>query len=209
MNSINIKACKRFTARARQNFAAAALFAVCFLFNAVPNIPAQYTSDSRLIAVSDANAQNIPITNATAQLERTVPLGLSNRINFAPSVVDPNSVYSNVTTFTGSAAKNGGAALQGTNTITALMADDLTTTRTLPYNIVSYRFNVANFNGTAVSARPLIRFYANDGAGGGPGTLLGGNNFNVISFGAGSVTTFSTGTLATPFAVTTATIWAG
>lgn len=107
-----------------------------------------------------------------------------------PEAVTANAVYSNVTTFTGSGITNGGAAVDpaaATNTITTLIADDITATAAS--SVVLYRFNVANFNTTAVSARPRTRFYADNA--GVPGNFLGGNTFNPISFGAASVGTYS------------------
>lgn len=134
--------------------------------------------------------------------------GVKLRSAIVPEVVDANAFYSDVTTFLGQGVLNGGAALVGANTITALVADDLTFTRGVPVNVVQYRFTVANANTTAVSFRPRIRFYANNA--GAPGTLIGGNTFNAVSVPAGNVTIFTSPlNTATPFAMTTQTIWAG
>jgi hypothetical protein len=101
--------------------------------------------------------------------------------------VQEDASYSNVTTFTGSAFSNGGAANQAGNTITTLVADDLLTVS--PNAVIdTITFSVANLNAVAVSARPRVRFYADNA--GVPGTLLNGFSFNPISFGASSVATF-------------------
>jgi len=112
--------------------------------------------------------------------------------------------YSNVTNFLGQGFANGGAALQGTNTITTLVMDDIT-----PVNggVVPYiRFSVANFNSVAVSARARIRFW--DDAAGLPGTAnAAGFSFNPIAFGPG--VTVVTGFLGTGLTTPNAKFWAG
>ncbi|HQY87671.1 MAG TPA: PEP-CTERM sorting domain-containing protein [Tepidisphaeraceae bacterium] len=119
-----------------------------------------------------------------------------------PEVVTLNSVYSNVTTFTGSVVTNGGSANQAGNNITTMIADDLDMTAAA--NIIGFRFSVGNLNTTAVSARPRVRFYADNA--GVPGTYLGGFSFNAISFPANSVNVL--GTTIAPFPMP-ANIWAG
>jgi hypothetical protein len=94
-------------------------------------------------------------------------------------------VYDNTTT-PGQPFLNGGAALQGANTITRLVADDITPIGGYAGMAISnIYFSVYNNNAAAVSARPRIRFYGSDGAGGGPGTFLTGYTFNPISFSTG------------------------
>ena len=95
-----------------------------------------------------------------------------------------NASYSNVTTFTGFGYINGGA----TSTITNLVADDLLTLSPSTA-IESFSFTVANFDPTAFTARPRIRFY--DDNAGTPGNALVGYSFAPISFGSGSVTIFT------------------
>jgi hypothetical protein len=168
-----------------------------------PSVFAQSRKSAPTVRIAEETSRNLTV-------EKVTPLdAYMQRESAIPFVIDPNSIYSNVTTFLGIGTRNTTATLVGANTITALLADDLTFTRNVPVNITAYKFTVANFNATAVSARPLVRFYANDGAGGGPGTLLGGNNFNAISFAAGNVVILNTGPLATPITATTQTIWAG
>jgi hypothetical protein len=125
----------------------------------------------------------------------------------ASFVVDPLAVYSNITTFSGSGTSNGGSALAAGNTISRLIADDLTFVGTPPFSIVTIRFNIGNLNTVAVSARPRIRFYLADGTAGAPGTLITGFTFNPISFTAGNVATY-TGNV-TAFSITSNNIWAG
>ncbi len=126
--------------------------------------------------------------------------------------------YSNTATLIG-AFSNGNATPTAGNTITSLVADDLSSPLFAAGQFISaFTFSVGNANLTAVSARPRIRFYAGDGASNGPGTFLGGFSFNPISFAAGTaagttVSTF-TATLTTANYVSLAPItnnllWAG
>jgi hypothetical protein len=131
------------------------------------------------------------------QAPRSTPEGLL--------VVDPLAVYSNVTTFSGSATPNGGSGTTSSNTTTRLIADDITLVGTPPFSIGAIRFNIANLNTVAVSARPRIRFYLADGVGGAPGTYITGFSYGAISYTAGNVATF-TG-FVSPFSVTSNNIW--
>jgi len=101
-------------------------------------------------------------------------------------------VYENTINYTGFAYANAGSGVIGTNNvITTLVADDINfNSPAINFNVVGFKFSVANFNGTAVSARPRLRFYNNDGSGGGPGTFITQVNFGAISFGSG-VTVFT------------------
>jgi hypothetical protein len=126
----------------------------------------------------------------------------------------PGASYSNIDTFTGSAFSNGGAANQAGNSITRMVADDISFA--LPYlagqSFSQFTFSVTNLNTVAVSARPRVRFWLADGAGGGPGTYYSGigYTFNAISFGANSVGLF-TGTIGPGFLQPAPgqTLWAG
>ena len=100
-------------------------------------------------------------------------------------------VYSNTTTFTGFAYSNGGAALQGTNTITRAVFDDLSfNPGVFNQNMRTFTFSVSNLNAVNVSARARVRFYADNANA--PGTLLAAFSFAPISFTAGSVGLFTT-----------------
>ncbi len=139
----------------------------------------------------------------------------------SPAAVDPNAVYSNITTFSGSAQVQGPSALQATNTITRMLMDDITPDASYAgARINTIRFSVANLNTVAVSARARLRFWNADGAGGGPGTyystLVGaattasavGFTFNPISYGPG--VTILTGTFTgSEFAIPTTRFWVG
>jgi hypothetical protein len=132
-----------------------------------------------------------------------------------PALVTPARsdvvLYSNVTNFTGFGVTNGGAANVGGDNITTMVADDITPGPGLDGGSVdAFTFSVANFDASAVSARARVRFYAADGAGGGPGTLITGFTFNPISFAANTVSlfTFSNGGLPL-FTIPKGTFWAG
>lgn len=120
------------------------------------------------------------------------------------------TVYSNVTSFSGSALPNGGAAAGGGGFITRMVADDLNLAgSTVGTQVTGFSFSMANFNTSTVSARPIANFYASNGAGGGPGTLLATITFNAISMMAGSVQVFNFNPGSAIFTVPTSTIWAG
>lgn len=123
--------------------------------------------------------------------------------------------YSNVGFFTGSTITNGGATLQGANTITTLVADDCTPlggTGGLP--VIGFTFSVANLNGAAATFRPRVRFWNADGAGGAPGSYYSnpaavGFSFNPITLN-GLTITLLTATLApNQFNMPAGTFWAG
>jgi hypothetical protein len=95
------------------------------------------------------------------------------------------TLYDNTTNFLGQAFANGNATNVAGNTITNLVADRITFTGGTGQSILSFTFSVANLNAAAVSARPRVRFWQTDGAGGAPGTLITGFSFNAISFNPG------------------------
>lgn len=101
------------------------------------------------------------------------------------------STYSNITNFTGFAINNGGAVSISSANGTKFLADDLNMTGG-GGTLDEFTFSVANSNTVTVTARPRVRFYATDGAGGQPGTFLAGYSFNPIAFAPG-VATFTTG----------------
>ena len=155
-----------------------------------------------------AFAQYRDIFVPSSQVKLLKTYNINSRVQ-APAAVDPDALYSNVTTYSGSASRNGGAELQAGNTITVLVADSLGLVGAPPFSVGSFSFSVVNFNAADISARPRIRFYAADGPAGTPGTLVTGYTFDPITFTAMSVQVFNTGTLASAFAVTTQAIWAG
>jgi PEP-CTERM motif len=153
-----------------------------------------------IAAATSAMAQDDVLLNGSMIWEGQ----LAVKANTGQGVSEAADVYSNVTNFTGNGFINGGA----TAGITTLVADNLITT--LPgAPLVGFTFSVANFDTVAFTARPRVRFYADDNAGA-PGTLLAGFSFNPISFGAGSVGLFGTGVIA-QFTTVPANgrIWAG
>lgn len=185
---------------------ASTILAVSFIFATAPEIFGQRSRRS----------QSVIQDGVTAIVERKIPLGLSTGAQAAPSAVDPNSVYSNITTdslHTG--VLNGGAGIDPSdpaNVITKLLADDLHLAPSAgapPYAITGFRFTVANFGGFFPPVRPLVRFYANDGAGGGPGTLIAGFNFDPVTVGPGSVVTFVFNPGTTQLTIPNRDVWMG
>lgn len=101
--------------------------------------------------------------------------------------------YNNTTNFAGSAFSNGASANQSGNQITRLVADDIQAVASaFGRTTTSVQFNIANLNTVAVTARPLLRFYDNNGVSGAPGTLIGAFDLNPVTLSAGfSFQTFS------------------
>jgi hypothetical protein len=100
-------------------------------------------------------------------------------------------IYSDLNNNTSQFYANGGAALVGGNTITRLVADDITPLGGYAgMSISNIYFSVVNANGVAVSARPRLRMWNADGAGGDPGSFIAGFTFNAISFGANTASSF-------------------
>jgi hypothetical protein len=120
------------------------------------------------------------------------------------------TIYDNLTTFSGGGFANGGATVTAGTDTTKLIADDITVASGFAGAVVnSFTFSVANLGTALVTARPLIRFYSDDGAGGDPGTLLASFNFDPISFGAETVATFSFNAASLFTVPLSGTFWAG
>ena len=96
-------------------------------------------------------------------------------------------VYNNTLSDTGFYFANGGAANQAGNTITTLVADDITPAAGYSGLTVSnVYYAVVNANGTTVSARVRVRFWYDDGPGGTPGTFISGYTLGPIALPAGT-----------------------
>ena len=128
------------------------------------------------------------------QVVKVLPLsglhgaGIAVSPTLAPQVVDPNAVYSDVTTFTGQAFAQGNAANQAGNSITRLVMDDLTfTTTAFLRNVTTIRFSVANLNTATVSVRARLRFWNADGPPLGPGLPNGPGTYFVDPVSATAV----------------------
>jgi hypothetical protein len=145
--------------------------------------------------------------------QRAVWLAAALVLAGAPAAPAQVVVYDNTTNFTPPIPilLNGGATLQGGNTITTLVADDITPAAgSAGQSVSSFGFIVVNNNSTAVTVRPLARFYGSDGTGGGPGTLLGAFTFAPITFTAASATQITFPAI-TPgqFVLPAGVFWAG
>jgi hypothetical protein len=125
-----------------------------------------------------------------------------------PAVAQP--VYSNVTNSTNNHVLNGGAATGNGSTV--MIADDINaglSSAGLP--ISGVQFSVFNADTATFRAAFNLQFFADDGAGNGPGTFLG--SARLVPAGANRIalgnTTFG-GTLSTPFTVPSdGRFWAG
>lgn len=130
----------------------------------------------------------------------TFPANKPVKLGPSTEALDGTAFYSNVTNFLGLAFANGGAAVDPAapaNTITRLLCDDNTYNGATGRTLTGYNFAVSNLNAAVVTARPRVRFYADNA--GVPGAYLAGNSFNPLAFPVG-VTVYSTGPLGTPTA---------
>ena len=147
----------------------------------------------------------------TLQVSEEAALGVPAEFGPAALIVE----YSNVSSFLGSGVAQGGATLQGTNTITKLLADDITPTgANAGSDVVQFKFTVVNFNTVPVSFRPRVRFWLADGPGGAPGTYYSvpaavGYTFNPVTLNASSASIFTAGIPAGQFTMPGVTFWAG
>ena len=163
-----------------------------------------------LIISISGHAQNTDIVVPSSRVKLIKTFKLNSSHVEVPAKVDSVefSVYSDITTFSGSAVANEGAAVQAGNTITTLMADSLGLIGTPPFSVHSFKFSVANFDGVNnISARTFLRFYSADGTAGSPGTLIAGFSLPPALFTAGTVELFNITDM--PFTITTQAIWAG
>lgn len=137
------------------------------------------------LALAAGVASAAEITGLTLTPARTLELG--QQATLAPDATAATvTVYSNISNFTGYTVLNGLATNQAGNTITKLIADDITPAPGFGgLNVIQATFSVGNTSGTTINARARVRFYLADGAGGGPGTLVAGFSFNPIVFPAG------------------------
>jgi len=138
-------------------------------------------------AVATAAAQEWQ--QVEAHLKWSVPLAQAGHLGGLAG--DPDAYYSNIDS-TGFAVANGGAAVVGADRITKLLADKVQPGYDpIGTKVTEMSFAVTNQNQTLnISARPRIRIWDDDGAGGGPGTALAGFTFNPITFTAGSAASF-------------------
>jgi hypothetical protein len=125
-----------------------------------------------------------------------------------PGPKAPGDAYANVTNFSGFAFSNAGAANQSGNTITTLVADDITPTGIgAGFDVASFTFSVSNLNSVNVSARPRVRFYSDNA--GLPGNALAGFSFNPITFTAGQVGLFTATLAPGSWVLPSGKFWAG
>jgi hypothetical protein len=129
----------------------------------------------------------------------------------APASPGQVIAYDNTATPLVSAFPNGGAADQAGNTITRFVADDIAPVPAAAgQSVTQFTLSVANLNPTAVSARPRVQFFAPNGPGQAPGTLLLSLAFPATTFGASTISLITSSPLAAGQFVLPATFfWAG
>ena len=83
------------------------------------------------------------------------------------------TIYSNTNNFSGSSVDNSGTTLIGGTEVTRMVADDITfAPGSTGMSINDLTFSAVNDGSSATAARVRIGLWADDGAGGGPGTYL-------------------------------------
>jgi len=125
------------------------------------------------------------------------------------------NVYNNLTsaagasTFTGSYFRN--AAGTTATTSTPIVADDITPIAGFAgLSVTSFTFTTINVNAAATTFSPTIYFYAADGTGGAPGTVLGVFNFSTpVTQNAGTITRRGATLAPGSFLLPSGTFWAG
>lgn len=107
---------------------------------------------------------------AKAQVQNDIVL-IPRRVGSRAIQSAPAFAYDNTTFYQGFVYSPGGATLIGANTITELVADDITFAPGQGNKaITQIYFALSNRNATPVAARPRMRFWFPDGTGGVPGT---------------------------------------
>ena len=126
--------------------------------------------------------------------------------SFVPLAKGVQAIYANLTNDAGGLVSNGGAnsSTQGTR----ILADDINFAGTPPFKINLVLFSVTNSDASSFTARPRIRFWKNDGVGGGPGTLVAAYSFAAVPFAAFSATTLSA-SLGSGFTFPNTAAWVG
>lgn len=126
---------------------------------------------------------------ASADIALGVPTMVASYQFGSPSYgtrsVTPGATYSDVTTFSGQGyAAGGGAAVSGLATA-KYISEEIHMVAAQP-GVIQFTFSIANFNATAVTARPRVRFHQLDNAGGTTtGTYITGFSFTPFSIPTG------------------------
>jgi hypothetical protein len=118
--------------------------------------------------------------------------------------------YANITNYNGIGFWSSSTQNSGANVISAFAADDIFYAAPSISRIRDMHFSVFNFNDENVTARPILRFFDDNGANGGPGAYLGGFDLSALTFtGGGTTTLFSLDISGDPPLITDGSFWAG
>lgn len=98
-------------------------------------------------------------------------------------------VYSNITNYNDFGFWGSSTQTIGSNIVSAMVADDVFFATPGAWQLADLHFSVFNGNVENVTARPILRFWDNNGTDGGPGTYLGGLVFDPLTFTGGAATT--------------------
>ena len=176
-------------------------------------IPAALAPLAALATVVSSVSFSLPAGAAVMPTRLTATPGASSPLGKTAGGITPKALpagqngYANIDTFL-TAYANGGAVADGPSLTTNLVADDITANNG-GGAVTQFAFTVVNLGTAAVSAQPIVRFYDNDGAGGGPGALLSAYNFGTLSFGPGTIVALPTGPLGAASFLTDGTFFAG
>lgn len=143
-------------------------------------------------------------------MNRIVAVSLALALCLVGQVSAQTIQYSNVTNYGGIGFWSSSTQSSGGNIISAFAADDVFFANAGAFQISELRFSVFNFNAENVTARPILRFFDNNGTSGGPGTYLGGFELAAATFtGGGATSLFSVDLSGGPAIFTDGSLWAG
>ncbi len=140
-----------------------------------------------LVAIAGSASADVLCTDVHTAF--TIPLDQLKSGVFGTRA-SPGAIYSNIDNPSGFFVAQGGSTsvTGGTKVIADLTTSvgNLAPISGTQTGLTKFTFSMVNNNSVSVSCRPRIRFWANDGPGGTPGTALLGVSFNPITVPANS-----------------------
>ncbi|WP_146854126.1 choice-of-anchor D domain-containing protein, partial [Brevifollis gellanilyticus] len=124
----------------------------------------------------------VTLTNLTSAYSRKLDVNLV--VTTTIPAITSAAAYDNTTTYSGSVFFNNLAT--STAVGTRMVVDDITfTPGSEGKNVTNFVWAIGNNDTVSFTARPIVRFWAPDGPGGGPGTLIAGYTFNPLTLAVG------------------------
>jgi hypothetical protein len=140
-------------------------------------------------------------------IQAVTPIALAGGSGATSRVVAPGAIYSDVTNYTGYAYADGGASGPGNDDYTIMDADDLTLAG--GGDVSGVNVILANFNNGTVTANVDLTFFANDGAGGLAGTVLGAFQVAGVTLPGAALSELNVSLSPGQLTLSQGTIWAG